>query len=39
MRPSGSAPMIAPSLAARRLLSLRTLPAPHVASLRLDGSP
>src|SRR5262249_16623930 len=39
LRPSGSAPMIAPSFAARRLLSLRTLPAPQVASLRLDGSP
>jgi hypothetical protein len=31
--------MIAPSFAARRVLSLRTLPAPHFASMRLDGSP
>src|SRR5262249_37076055 len=39
MRPNGSAPMIAPSFAARRLLSLRTLPTPHFASLRFDTSP
>src|SRR5262249_57768414 len=31
-RPSGRAPMIAPSFAARRFLSLRTLPTPHLAS-------
>src|SRR5215467_3871248 len=38
MRPNGSAPMIAPSFAARLLLSLRTLPIPHFGS-RLDASP
>src|SRR5262249_33304486 len=39
VRPSGRAAMVAPSFAARRLLTLRTLATPHLASTRPDESP